>query len=756
MSTPKLSDLNVASIFRLCLRNWYWFALSLFCCCGLALAYVMIHKPKYQLNANILIAKSNDDLMSMMPDVGAFSGMLGIKSSVDDELLILQSRSLMAQVVKEMGLNRNHVERHGLFNLLKDFKYDDYAIDVMPVDPAMLDTLSTQLKFKISVNDKGAATAECFHRRKTIGEAESSSLPMTLSTRFGDFIISRTAAAPKGESLRYDVYLYGNNIAAELIQKDVTIDVASKKSNIINIGLRHFDVEYGKDLIDHLMDSYNERGLDDKNLRAEKTIEFVDKRINVIAGDLADVEDSIKIFLNQEGLVNIQADLKYQVEMRGEIEASLLQSEIENEVTKMLEDFLTDPVNANALMPTTTAIDPEVLKAYNDQILYRMRLERDAKGNNTALQSTNEAIAAMRASILESVRKSRQASEISVRDQKAKQRENDSKISRMPEQTRAMVDLQRNRAAKERILAMLIQQREQAAIQIANAIPKGTIIDQTYSNYKSIDMSPMIILALALLFGLALPPAFYYVRSMMRNTIENEEDVTTRSELDVDAVIPYHRGGEPLVVGNDIPSDADTEPFRKLRSNVESAMKSADGGNIVTVTAAHENVGTSFVALNLASSMALAGKRVLLVDLNLRKPSQAASLHMASAPGVTDAVATGNPERMVQDVAGEPRLSLLSAGTPTRHPGDLIASPAFAAMMETLKDKFDCIVCDTAPVADISDTLPMGPLSAATLFVVDTPKSHVRDLSVAEGLEASHEFKNVAIVINTSGKSRKA
>lgn len=755
MSTSQSSKLSIASIWRLCLKNWYWFLLSVVCCCGVAVAYIFIHKPQYQLNANILIAKGSDDISSMIPDMGAFSGMLGIKNSVDDELLILQSRTLMSEVVKDMGLNRTHIERHGIFNMLKDFKYKDYALDVTPADPAVLDTLGVSLKFVVKVNDKGAAQAECVFRRRTIGEARSSSLPMTVATRFGDFIVSRTPDAPKGKSLCYNIYVMGNNIAAEAILNDLTIDMASKKSNIINIGMRHFDVVYGTDLINRLMDSYNERGLDDKNLRAEKTIEFVGKRIDAVAGSLSNIEDSLKIYMDNEGIVSLTSDMKYQLEKKGMIDASLLEAETNLEVTRMIEDFLSDPANANSLMPANSAVAPEVTQAYNDQILYRMRLEREAQGDNAALRAQNEAITATRQSILESVRKARQANSIAVNDIKTQQRQNDASISKFPEQSRVIIDLYRDREIKEKILAVLIQQREQAAMQIANAIPKGTIIDETYSNSTPLDMSSKMLLALALLFGLAIPPAIYYLRSMMRNTVDNEADVASRTELSVDATIPFQPAAHGLVVGADMASNADTEPFRQLRSRVLSTLSSAIG-NIVTVTAATDNVGTSFVALNLASAMALAGKRTLIMDLNLREPSLARTLKMATAPGVTDAINSPDPMRMVQPVGGEPRLSLMSAGTPTLHPGEVIASPDFAAMIDRLKADFDCIVCDTAPVGDFSDTLSLASVSAATLFVAAAAHTRLDDLTQADDLADSHGFKNVAVVINTTSRQRKA
>lgn len=288
MSTTKQQGgfIDLKAMIRILKDHWYWFLISVVVCCGLAFAYVKIHKPVYLYSANMLIAKESGDISSRIPDMGMISGMLGVKNSVEDELLILKSRSLTSQVVKDLELNRQHYERYGLFNMLKRFKFNDYAIDVQPANVEILDTLGKAMKFHVELGANGKADISVKAGKRDVGEYEGKTLPFNVATPYGDFIVSTTKEYQKGEALTYDVTVSSYGGRAEALQKVLEIATVTKKTNIVRISIKSAYPEFATELINNMMEAYNERGIADKRVKDDRTLKFMNSRIELMTADL--------------------------------------------------------------------------------------------------------------------------------------------------------------------------------------------------------------------------------------------------------------------------------------------------------------------------------------------------------------------------------------------------------------------------------------------------------------------------------------
>lgn len=739
------SMFDLGAMRRFVKAKWYWFLISVVACCGLAFAYIKIHKPVYLYNANILIAKEQGDMSAMIPDMGMISGMLGIKNSVEDEILILSSQSLMSSVVKELGLNRVHVQRKGLFGLIKDFKFDDYAIDVMPADPAMLDTLESSVKFNISVDPKGLADIEAIYNKRTVADVQGKSLPAAVTTPLGDFIVSSTSYLPKGKALEYRVTVTGYSSRAQEILEDLKIETVTKKASIVNLSMRHSNDKYAKTLLNTLMQRYNERGIADKRIKDSRNLEFMNSRLEIMAAELAGTESQMEDYMNREGIVNLEADVKFQLELKGMLEESLVKAETQAQVLKMLRDFMRDPSKRYSMLPVTEGVDPLAIQTYNELILKRMQLEQNAKGDNKALAAVTQQIDAMHTSVLEAVDKAYEAAAIALNEVKSRKNGADGRLDRMPEQQRQLLTMMRDQLIKEKIFAFLVQQREQTAMQVANAVPKGTIIDAPYAGVKPVGIKSKILLVIAFIFGLVLPLFVWYLRYILRGRFTTRKELQNRSELVVIGEASHSDERHVPAVSEAVDSSEESEKFRSLRSNVVHHL--GEDGKVVLVTSVDPGEGVTFVALNLASSLAMTGKRTLLIDMNLRDPQLDSLLGLGGVAGLTDAY-KDSLSATSYSVKSEKCLDLLPAGSKARHPSEILASSRLDEMITALKERYDYIVIDSAPVGKYSDTMSLGRLADITLFVMRAEYSPISNIDKISVLESENRFPALFIVAN--------
>lgn len=737
---------DIGAMMRNYRRHWWWFVVSVVACVGLAFAYAKLHTPKYIANANILISTTSGE-MSIMRQMGAFSSLLGAKSSVDDEMQVMKSHSLMKTVVEDMGLSRTHIERYGPLNLRRRFLYPEFPVDVRPENMAMLDTLGMGLRFKIEVGTDGKASYEVLTaKRKLLAEAENVALPHSVATSYGKFLITATDSYEKGKPLETEVFINGSHATAEDIAELLSIDLVSKKTNVINLTIDHANTDFSKDLLNKVMSAYNERALSDKNDKATKTLGFLDQRIAVVGSQLGSNEDFLEEYMRKNGLTNIEADVRFQMEMKGVLEEGLIKAEAEAAVNKMLLEFLNNPENEYSLLPASLGGESNITEAYNELILKRMSLEQNAKSDNRVLLALNDQIKAMRASVVDALRKSYDTSMVTLNELRQRRARSESGISRLPEQQREVMSRMRNQLIDEKILAYLLSQREETAMQITNAIPKGTIIDEAYTLNKPKGPTNKVLLAIALLMGLFIPPFLLYIRSVVAARIGNAAEASSATSLPV--IGDIHMGDSAnFDVVADGTDEVVTEDFRKIRARMIAMMRQA-GRNIVVVASCSRGEGRSFVAFNLAASLSMLGKNVALVELDLRNGTFSRMLGVGGNGNITEHLCSGvmlSCDRVTVGDRGN-TLSVYAAGRPASGQPELLMSEGLGSMMADLSEEYDYVVVDTASLDDYSDTLAIGHLGGVTLCVVRAGVTRRKALRTIENYGS--ELNNPVIVVD--------
>lgn len=752
MAKKNNSDfIDIKSLINQYISKWYLFVISVLVCCSLAWLYTKIKNPEYAVRANVLISQENANPMS---NFGALGDLIGSNGYVDDEIFVLSSHSLYRDVAKDLGLNVTHKVKTGL--LTSKLAYPDFPVQVSAPEE-LLDTLKIGVVFKIKINKDGKADIKTKIKKKTYSEVENVSLPTTINTPLGKFTISTTDYYVPGNEVKTTETIVGYNGAAELLDLDVVNEIATKRSNVINMAINTTNPFLGECILNDIIKKYNERGIAEKQLQGQNTAEFIDMRLSLIADDLKKSEAKIQEYKQEKGIIDVQSEAVYQTQKKGQLESELLTAETKREITHMVSQFLRDPKNKYSLIPLT--IDNEGMQAsinaYNDIVLQRINLQNSAKTNNVALKQLSEQIDAMRANILTSIDKLLQSSDIQIKDLRREKALADSRLGQIPTQEREYLDMKRQQSVKQQIYMFLLQRREENAMILVNSLPKGIIVDEAFTLSEPLGMTKKILFAIALVLGLCIPPAFLYIKKIIRNRFETRQEVERNTDVPILGEMCNDRSGRSLVVTRDDNSSS-SELFRLMRSNLLFILNDPKD-KVVLMTSSTSGEGKSFISINLAASLALLGKKVLLVGMDIRKPRLADYLGIHPQFGLTQYLSSDkiSVDQIISHVPGAENLDVICAGPVPPNPAELLASAKTDELFVELRKHYDYIIVDTAPIGLVSDTFALDRIADASIFVCRINYTTLSDLSQINEVYEQHRLKKLSLVINGSAEKKR-
>ena len=731
---------------------WWLFLLSVIGCCAIAFLYSMVKLPQYSIQANVLVAEEETDGTSMSRILSG--SLFGSSSSVDDEQIIMSSHTVMLQTVKDLGLNKSYVLKKGLFD--KSMPFKDAPVDVSYA-PAINDTLKNSILFKIWVDEKDNVKIEAESKKKKIAEVENQCFPVTLKTIYGDFEFDKTEYFEPGESFKESLYLSSYAAAAESLVLSVDIDIPNKKANFIKLSMKDANISRSIAILNKIVENYNKKGVEDKQLKGYKTSEFIDNRIALLAQELEMSEKDIEVYKKSNNITDVRAEATYLMGRKGKLETELLTAETENEVLRLTRDFVANPSNKYALIPLSgmdingqqSAVTSAINK-YNDLVLSRMKIENNAKSNNASLKVLNDQIDAMRANIISSLEKAIANSDVALRDLREQTRQSMSKLGEIPTQEREYYNMKRQQTVKEQLFLYLLQQREQTAISIANSMPRGTVIDEAYSLLTPVSMTRKKMLMCAFVLGLLLPIGYITVKNKLRNKFATKSEVEALTDVPVLGEVCLSHRKESVVVRD---SSSIAELFRLIRTNLGFVMGSAN--KVVLVTSTKSGEGKSFVSVNLAASFALLGKKVLLVGMDIRKPQLANYLGISHQPGLTQYLSSEQYKisDIIQKSVEVESLDVVVAGPVPPNPAELLAEGKVDAFFASMREIYDYIIIDSAPVGMVSDTFVLDRVADATVYVCRADYTTLQDIDFVSNLYDEKRLKKLSLIVNgTSAK----
>lgn len=748
-TTPTKEPIGNQKFLQTAIRHWWLFILSFALCFGALYLYLRKTPPSYVVTSTVLV---DDQSMSFAGLGGGSKGNSMLKSvmgggdvNVFNEIEVFASESLLAKTVAQLGINCRYYEKTGFLK-----KRDHYGTSPVVVEAPkeLFDTLSVALPFKINIYADGKADITV---KKGIfsnyAELEGVELPATVKTPYGMFVVKPTKYFTPKHEYSITASVAGNTPAALALQKDMTVDLKAKKTDLVYLDVMDTDVKRGRDILTTLISLYNERGMKESDEQGMTTARFIDDRLSLIYKDLMGSEAEIEAYKKAHNLVEPVTQAKASI-MKGEAsENAVIALETQYRIAGMIKGFITDPTNRHSLIPfESDSVSAKMVRAYNALITQRQSLESSAKADNPALVQLDQQINAARENMLGSVNNALGALRIKIDRAKAVQGETEGEIGQFPSTERETRTLYRNQAIQNELYLFLLQKREENALKMAAAQPKGKTVDAAYADSEPAKPQKPLLAFVALIMALALPLGFLYMKKMLKNKIS--------SLGELEELTPAHMLGQVLHThlahSQEAIADGDSknaELFRYLRGNTQFILPEKTD-KLMLVTSAVASEGKSYIAANLATSLALMGAKVALVELNLRKPKLADIFGVTSPEGTSHYLSNSDValQNIVHTTADS--LDVYVAGAVPPNPSELLLTTRATQLMSELNSQYDYIIIDSASLSTASDTFSLATKADATVIVLranSTKQTYVKWINrlIAEG-----KLHNVGFVLN--------
>ena len=762
---------DIKSILMKLLFNWKWIIASIIVClCG---AYIHLQKqtPVYRIQATVMINdEQKGSFQNQMQTLQQDFGIMSTTGGLDNELEVLRSKSVIKQAVLDLELYTRYSIDNGFFKPTSTL-YGAYPIKVT-LNGDDLERLNTAATFTITQPDETSCAISYHRYDKEKGEIveikeEIKSLPCTLNTHIGRLVLTKgelPALAPTKELI---VTIIPPIVAAKSCLGALSIAPTSKTTSVANISYLDVNKRRGVDFVNQLIIAYNRENNNDKNFVALKTEEFIGRRLEKVAAELDEAEEQMAQYKRSAGLTNLSSDAQRVMQGSSEYEKQHAEIVTQMKLISFLHDYVNNPQNKLQPIPANVGLTDQSLTAlierYNELVVERSNLLRTASESNpTVIEIT--AIADLMASTIKASIGTLQSSfEIRKKDFERQAKKYDSKLDNAPTQEKILAGYERQLEVKSGLYMMLLQKREENSIALAATADNAKIIDAALANDAPVSPNRRMIWLIALAIGTAFPIAIIYLLELFRYKIEGRNDLEKLTKLPVLGDVPVSNGtknGTHNIVVSENSNDLMAETFRGIRTNLQFILDSPDK-KIIQFTSSTAGEGKTFVSSNLAVSMALLGKKVLLVGLDIRKPRLAEMFDLADRrKGITLFLSgdannkTGLFEQIMPSGVNE-NLDILPAGIIPPNPAELLSRKNLDRAMDYLKEVYDYIILDTAPVGLVTDTLIISRVTDATVYICRadyTPKSN---MELVNSLCKEGKLKNLSIVLNGIDMSKK-
>ncbi|MCW5520383.1 polysaccharide biosynthesis tyrosine autokinase [Aureitalea sp. L0-47] len=740
------------------IRLWYWFVIG--CLITLTGGYLFLRyaTPVYEVKAKVIIKDERNSSgfleLSAIPEIGNFMSRYG-NSKIEDEIAIFTSKRLITNVIKELKLNTVY---RAVGNVKTSELYGNLPFTVQFLDsgkelkgkpmPVLNIEIQDEETFVISTDDSERATHK-FGDRIQFDFASIIVLPnledVEIFNKYKQETVTVTYTDEESLALHY--------------QNNLTLLNEVLNSHVIELSYSTPIPEKGKDFINELIDEYNNDAVNDRNQITRRTLKFVDSRLDIITKELDSVELDKEEFKSTNRLTDIQTEAGIILESASEFEKQQLSVTTQLELINTMIDYM-ETENENELLPSNIGLQSEDVVVnvndYNQLLLERNRLLKSSTTKNPVIVTLNNQIDQLRASILQSLKNSRNGYRVSLKDLNYGESRLNRKIQEVPAKERIYRDIERQQSIKEQLFLFLLQQREESLISLAANATKAKIVDSGYSSQEPVSPNRLMIYFITLVLGLLLPFTIIYLTSIFNNKIPNREELEKLlGSIGILGEIPKISKNTQDFVG---PNDRSilAESFRILRTNIQYYRRNTgvktDQGFTMFVTSSITNEGKTFVAYNLATTLALTGKKVVLVGADIRNPQ----LHRyladrdKSFQGLTEYIADESVtlDSIIAKSDNLDSLNIILSGAIPPNPAELLMRERAVQFFNELKSKFDYVIVDTAPSMVVTDTLLISSIADMTLYVVRADYTEKRLVGFVTEASRENKLKNIGVVLN--------
>lgn len=768
------SSFDFATIYTALILNWKWFVLSLIICMGAAHIYLRYATPIYQSAAKLLIKDDEGSRSSFKGGNSIMSatnlGIISNSNGIDNEMEILKSRTLAQQTVYDLKLYVNY--RHE--GKLKDhILYGDQEVNI-DMDLEHLKKLNAPMNLKItregrnyhvtgSYNvpiDNNSFNPEAVYIDKTF-----SALPATIGTRVGvvRFTQNGNYMLRDGESLK--ATMIAPEIAAGKYVGNLNVTESSKTTTIVDLVLNDEIPQRAIDYLKQLAIVYNRQANEDKNEIAVRTEQFINQRLEKINAELGSTEGQLENYKKRNNMVELKMNATQAVANADQYAQKLSEANTQVALLDELTKYMNEPSNRHQPIPSNVGLSDasatSLINEYNKIALQRNQLLHSASENSPTVTPLTAQLDDLNSSIKRAMTQARAGLKIQRNSIAAQAGKYEGQINNTPEQERMLTQIGRQQEVKSGLYLMLLQKREENSISLAATADKGKLIDTPVFAGK-VTPKNSIIMLIALILGLAIPAGILFLLEFFRYKIEGHNDVEKLTNLPIiaDVTIASERAKTKAdIVVHENKNNLMEEIFRSLRTNLQFLLKQHD--KVIMFTSTTSGEGKTFIASNVAISFALLGKKVILVGLDVRKPRLAELFeiddhhHGITNLLVKDEVNWSDVKEQIIPSGINDKLDILMAGPVPPNPGELVTRESLEQTMEQLKEHYDYILIDTAPVGLVTDTLALGRISNATVYVCRADFTQKASFGLINSLSMEKKLPNMSIVLNGVDLSKK-
>lgn len=732
------------------LAYWKWILFSVIVVLLAGLVYYRVQPDQYQFKSTLLIADNSSgqvSQMSILKQLDAF-GMSTGSSNIYNEKQVVHSKELIKKVVNDLKLYAVYTK----ISFLKPVEL--YTSSPIEVDMGYEDLLriAGKLEFSVEYDTDGlyrisGKYKKAFQTDKF--EYKLTQLPATIETTAGKIHVLLKDPKSVPEDKIY-VKIHNPLSVVKSYQESALSTEVPKDGDLVNITFRERNIQKGKDFLQKLIDLYNQDAIDQINKSANFTALFIDSRLDLLTDELTDVEQNLQKYKQTNKLTNIDADAEIYLQRSNLYDQKMNESEIQLQLIKYIEEFLKDPVNKYALIPNLGLTDVglvAVIQEYNKLLVSRDRVASGSSGNNPTLQSLELQIQSSRMSIQNSIATSRKGLQISIRELENQNAFLTSQLKKIPQQEREFLEIKRQQEIKASLYMFLLQKREEASLSMAVTIPKARLLDAADTADKTAPKLPMT-LAASLLLGLLLPVGFLYLKFTFTTTFNDRKEVESLTSVPIIAELA-HQNSPDVVIDHGTNASANAELLRLLRSKLQFIMNRPKD-RLLLITSTESGEGKTFVSINLAVSISLTGKKVLLIGMDLRKPMLANHFGIVEQEGISSYLSgmENDYRKLIHHSSEFPNLYILPGGIIPPNPNELILSERFDQLISELREQYDYILIDSAPVGAVSDTFLINRVSNLTLYVCRANFSDKRNLEFIERIHKENSLKQIYLIVN--------
>lgn len=745
-NASKEKEFDVGLFLKKLFSTWYYFLVSVIFCGVIAFLVIRYSTPIYKINAKVLINPDSKSMGGSAGDLMDISALMGIKSNVDNEAEVLKTRNLTRKVVQDIQLNAT---------FYKVGSIRDVEVNSSPFILTKLDIPDSLIAIKIYFSKISNKDFSLTYTNPETSKEEIRKI------KFGEYFTIKTVGnfrIDKNVNYKGDIeeefYLDLKSVDEQvsILREAIVIGVTNSDVTTVDLSLNYPVPAKGENILAKLIENYVEQTIREKNRIADSTITFIDNRLFLVSQELSGIEGNIQSFKQDNKLADISEQSKQLVGQSTETIKQEAEIETQINIIDAITENLRNGIKNNRVIATSLLqIDPvfsSLVEKYNSRLIELERLSLVSTSNNPFVRSLEDQIDELKSAILSNLKENRKNLVI----KKTQIINNSGKITgaikKVPTQERIYLDLARQQQIKQELYIYLLQKREETAISKTSNISNSQTIDPPKAEYKPVSPKKIVVLGLAIIIGLILPLFRMIILDTLNRRIQSKEDITNNTSVPILGEISHSQSKDPLVLMKDSRSSI-AEQFRALRTNIKFYLND-EAEKVILVTSSMPGEGKSFLSINVSNVLAITGKKVVIMELDLRKPKVSSQFNLDNKIGFSNYIITKNmtTDEIIKKSGVHENLFVICSGPIPPNPAELILHDRTKQLIAELKEKFDYVVIDSPPLGLVTDAQLLSTYTNLTLYVVRQKYTFKEHLQIPQDLFRSSKMSKIGIIVN--------